>query len=94
MKRPTSWMDYVVVFVVPIAFIGLVSTLWNWNDTTVKVLLELIAWLCFAIVCLVALIGSDMVVAVTPRCQHCGGDLTQGTAWLIHHEGCPNRPHT
>jgi hypothetical protein len=63
MKHPTSWMVY-VVYAVPVLFITLVSTVWNWNDTTVKELLGVIAWLCLTLNCLVALIGSDVLKAI------------------------------
>jgi hypothetical protein len=85
------WWPYVTVIALMGTLVGGMTTLWNWNNTTVKDLLGLVAWLCFTLVCLVLWVGHEIIVAVTPRCQHCGAELTVKPASLIHDDGCPNR---
>ena len=66
-----SWLMYPVITALSVGFLGLVRTLWDWDATTVKDLLIIIALLCFSLNGFIAsvvydieILGDDLLAAI------------------------------
>jgi hypothetical protein len=103
-KFPTAWKGVkgIGAFLLLISIFHVVKPVWPyilsllfglgvlveelWNTATIKGLLVILMVEGYVLI----RVGGEIIKAVTPRCQYCGHDLTDGPAWSLHASDCPN----